>query len=79
MTPSRTADSPTTAQRVALVAVVNGAVKIGADGCREYPRGVSAAALEAAWRRRWWRWPRYYTAEPGDTAVLTPEGRRALR
>jgi hypothetical protein len=68
------ADSlPTYAQTVALRAVRDGLVRVTAIGCRDYPRYVRAASLDAAHRRDWWRW---VAGDP--VARLTSAGQRAL-
>jgi hypothetical protein len=69
-------DEPNSLQRIALVAVLNGAVRLDRNGCRIYPEGVSAQALDAAKRRGWWEWESF---EPGTVASLTESGVRALR
>lgn len=66
-------DTPTQPQMVALRAVREGRVCVGrVSRCRSYPPYVHPSALDAAWRRRWWRW------DLGQwIAVLTDAGERA--
>jgi hypothetical protein len=59
-------DEPNSLQRIALVAVLNGAVRLDRNGCRTYPRSAGG----------WWEWESF---EPGTVASLTESGLRALR